>query len=77
MNSNPSVLGANRGHDQGGATPSPDIGTDGQGRVRTGGVPPGAHVRRQHGQENMRQGSGVNDHGETLGIEPDNNLWGC
>ncbi len=34
-------------------------------------------VRRQHGQEYTRQGSGVNDHGEALGMRPDDNLWGC
>jgi hypothetical protein len=50
-NLNPPVLGTNRGHDQGAATPPPDNGADGQGRVSTGGGPPRACVRRQHGQE--------------------------
>jgi hypothetical protein len=59
------------------ATPPPNNGADGQDRVSTGGGPPGVHVRRQHGQEYMQQGSGVNDHGEALGMEPDDDLWGC
>jgi hypothetical protein len=36
MNFNPSFLGANRGHDQGAATPPPDNGADGLERVSTG-----------------------------------------
>ncbi len=75
-NANPSVLGVNRGHDQDTATPPPNNGADRQERVSTGGEPPGAHVRRKHGQEYMQQGSGVNDHGEAPGIEPDNDQWG-
>ncbi len=61
MTSNPSVLGTNRGHDQGVTTPPTNNGADGQERVSTGGGPPGARVRGQHGQEYMRQGSGVNE----------------
>jgi hypothetical protein len=76
-NSNPPVLGANRGHDQGAATPPPDNGADGQGRVSTGGGPPGARVKRQHGQEYTWQGSGAHDQGVDLGMEPDDDLWGC
>ncbi len=53
------------------ATPPPDNGADGQERVNTGGGPWGAHVRRQHGQEYTQQESGVNDHWEALGMEPD------
>jgi hypothetical protein len=77
MNSNPPVLGTDRGHDQGAATPPPDNGADEQGRVSTGGGTPGLRVRRQHGQEYTRQGSGVNDHGEAPGMEPDHDLWRC
>ena len=33
MNLNPPVSGADRGHDQGAATPPPDNGADRQGRV--------------------------------------------
>jgi hypothetical protein len=77
MNSNSSVLGTDRGHDQGTATPPPDNGADGQGKVSTGGGPPWARVRGQHGQEYMRQGSGVYDQEVALGMEPDDNLWGC
>jgi hypothetical protein len=51
MNLNPPVSGADRGHDQGTATPPPDNGADRQGRVSTGGGPPGARVKRQHGQK--------------------------
>ncbi len=76
-NFNPSVLSADKGHDQDVATPPPDNGADRQERVSTGGGPPGARVRRQHGQEYTQQGSGVNDHEEAPGIEPDNDLWGC
>jgi hypothetical protein len=50
-NLNPPVSGADRGHDQGASTSSPNNGADGQGRVSTGGGPPGALARRQHGQE--------------------------
>ncbi len=46
MNLNPPVLGADRGHDQGAATPPPDNGADRQGRVSTGGGPPGARVKK-------------------------------
>jgi hypothetical protein len=56
MNFNPSVLGVNRGHDQGAATTPPDNDADG---ASTGGGPPGAHVRRQHGQEYMQQRSAL------------------
>jgi hypothetical protein len=76
-NFNPSVLGANRGHEQGTATPPPNNGADRLEKVSTGGGPPRAHVRGQHGQEYTWQRSGVTDHGETLGMEPDDNLWGC
>ncbi len=75
-NFNPSVLGANRGHDQGAATPPPGNGADMTERVSTGGGPPGARVRRQHGQEYTQQRSRVLDYGETPGREPDDDLWG-
>jgi hypothetical protein len=51
MNLNPSVSGVDRGHDQGAATPPPNNGAGRPERVSTGGGPPGARVRRQHGQE--------------------------
>ncbi len=76
-NLNPPVSGAKRGHDQGAATPPPDNGADGQGRVSTGGGPPGARVRRQHGQEYTWQGSGIHEQGVAPGMEPDDDLWGC
>jgi hypothetical protein len=59
------------------ATIPPNNGADGPERVSTGGGPPGAHVRRQHGQEYTWQRSGVSDHGEALGMKPDDDLWGC
>jgi hypothetical protein len=34
-------------------------------------------VRRQHGQEYMRQGSRVHDQGLAPEMEPDDDLWGC
>jgi hypothetical protein len=74
-NSNSPVLGADRGHDQGAATPPPNNGADRQGRVSTGG--PRVRVRRQHGQEYTRQGYGVHDQGVAPGMEPDDNLWVC
>jgi hypothetical protein len=77
MNLNLPVSGADRGHDQGAATSHPNNGADGQEKVSTGEGPPGAHVRRQHGQEYTRQGSGVHDHRVAPGMEPDDNLWGC
>jgi hypothetical protein len=70
-------LGTNRGHDQGTAKPPPNNGADGLEIVSTGGGPPGARVRRQHGQEYTRQRSGVTDHGMALGMEPDDDLWRC
>jgi hypothetical protein len=60
-NFNPSVLGTDRGHDQGVATPPPNNGADGIERASTGGGPPGARVKRQHGQEYTQQRSGVLD----------------
>jgi hypothetical protein len=77
MNLNPPVLGTDRGHDQGAATPPPNNDADGQGRVSTGGGPPGVRVRRQHGQEYTQQGSGIHDQGVAPGMEPDDNLWVC
>jgi hypothetical protein len=77
MNLNPFVLGSNRGHDQGASTSPPDNGADRQGKVSTSRGPPGVHVRRQHGQEYMQQGSGIQDQGVALGMEPEDNLWGC
>jgi hypothetical protein len=76
MNFNPSVLGANRGHDQGVATPSPNNGADRTERASTGGGPPGARVKRQHGIEYMWQRSGVSDYRVALGMEPDDDLQG-
>ncbi len=69
-------MGANRGHDQGAATPPPNNGADGPERESTGGGPLRARVRGQHGQEYTWQESGVNDHGEALGMEPGDDLWG-
>jgi hypothetical protein len=74
---NPSALNANRGRDQGAATTPPDNGADGPKRVSTGGGPPGARVRRQHGQEYTWQRSGVSDHWEALRMQPDDDQWGC
>ncbi len=59
------------------ATSSSNNGADGQRRVSAGGGPPGACVRRQHGQEYTGQGSGIHDQGLAPGMEPDDNLWGC
>jgi hypothetical protein len=43
--------------------------------VSTGRGPPGLLVRRQHGQEDTQQRSGVSDYGEAPGMEPDDDLW--
>jgi hypothetical protein len=74
MNLNPPVSGADRGDDQGAATSPLDNGADRQERVSTGGGPPGAHVRRQHGQEYTQQGSGIHDQGVAPGMKPDDGI---
>ncbi len=68
-------MGVNRGHDRDASTPPPDNGADRMERASTGGGPPGAHVRRQHGQEDTQQRSEVSDYGEAPGMEPDDDLW--
>ncbi len=77
MNFNPSVLGADRGHDQDVATTPPNNGADRTERASTGGGPPGARVKRQHGQEYMWQRLWVSDYGVALEMEPDDDLQGC
>jgi hypothetical protein len=74
-NFNPSILGTNRGHDQGATTPPPNNDADGRERASTGGGPPGARVRGQHGQEDTQQRSEVSDYGQAPGMEPDDDLW--
>ncbi len=63
-----------RGHDQGAVTPPPNNGADRTEKASIGGGPPGARVRRQHGQEDMQQRSEVSDYGEALGMDPDDDL---
>jgi hypothetical protein len=76
-NFNPSASSADRGHDQGAATPPSDNGADGTERASTGGGPLGVHVRWRHGQEYMQQRSEVSDYREASGMKPNNDLWGC
>ncbi len=71
----PSVLGADRAHDQGAATPPSNNGADGTERASTGGGPPGVRVRRQPGQEDTQQWSEVSDYEEAPGMVPNDDLW--